>query len=89
MMNGGEDPARVPFIIHHFPSFPQHVVEHFLVDVDRQGRLASDGHGDCVAGPGVDLRQFPLEPHAELGEVGVLAELADYHVLKLRRRAAR
>lgn len=29
-------------------SLAQHVVEDFLVDVDRQRRIAGDGHGDGV-----------------------------------------
>ncbi len=29
-------------------SFPQYVVQHILVDIDRQGRIAGHGHGDGI-----------------------------------------
>jgi hypothetical protein len=33
----------------------EHVVEYFFGDVDGQGGVACDRHGDRVGGPGVDL----------------------------------
>src|SRR4051794_36687106 len=66
-------------------SLSAHLVQHVLGHVDRHA--GRDGERDGVAGPGVDLDQLAVEADAELGVVGVLAQLADGHVAQLAAHA--
>ena len=61
--------------------------EDLFGDVDRPRRVAGDGDGDCIGGPRVDLDQFAFEAEPQNGIVGVLAQLADHHVLDFAAEA--
>ena len=63
------------------PSFPADFAEDVFGHVD--GNLGGDGQGDGVRGPAVDLDQLAVDADAELGEVGVIAQLADENVLQV------
>src|SRR3954454_3611363 len=54
------------------------LVEYFLGNVDRH--LGGDGQGDGVAGTAVNFDHFAVEADAQLGEVGMVLELADVDV---------
>ena len=55
-------------------------VEDLLGDVDRD--VDRHGDGDGVAGAGVDLDQLSFVANPQLGEVGVVRQLADEDVLE-------
>ena len=55
--------------------------QHIRIDVDWQVRVVVDGQGDGVAGAAVDLNHIATALHADFGEVGVLAQVADDDVL--------
>src|SRR5207248_6342659 len=59
--------------------------EDILGDVD--GNIGGNGQGDGVAGPAVDLDELPIDADAELGEIGVIAQLADENVLQVAAHA--
>src|SRR5206468_12585868 len=65
--------------------FAADFAEDVLGDVD--GNIGGNGQGDGVAGPAVDLDELPIDADAELGEIGVIAQLADENVLQIAAHA--
>src|SRR5262249_27498542 len=59
-------------------SFPADLVEDILGDVN--GDVGGDGQGNGIAGAAVHLDQLAVVPNAELGVVGVVAQLADVDI---------
>src|SRR5208337_1068532 len=62
------------------PLFTAHFTEHVFSDID--GYLGGNRQGNGVAGPAVHLDQLPIKADAQLGKIGVVAQLADEDVLQ-------
>src|SRR5215471_641277 len=59
------------------PDFTEHILGH----VDRH--LGRHRQGDGVAGPAIDFDQLGVLADAQLGEVGMVAQVADEDVLQI------